>query len=370
MRRKQGILGPAGSGGPRRTGQMGRRPRLPEKVTALLFKGGGGMRRLLFVSLAAVLASWFPTGCRERVSETTPPSETAVPGSAPTQMRTFEVGRSTREFDLEGATELTIDNRFGDVEVGAGGPRVRVESVVYARGADLADARTRAAGLAIEGGPDPEAGFTIAVRHDAGTSEIRADLVVAAPSHVGLKVRVGSGDVRASALTGNAEVRASSGDLRVEDVAGSVSAETTSGDVRVSGVGGDATVRCGSGSAAVAGVEGPALVRTLSGDITLRDVRGDEITTSTGSGEIDIRLSLPWAGNLEARSNSGRITVALSPNSNCRVRTATGSGDIASELPLTDVSRQGRNISGRLGRGEGLVDVATGSGDIRLLPAK
>jgi hypothetical protein len=334
----------------------------PLRADSLRF---GVLRRLLVTALLSCLLA----GCQEPASEVGAEPEASPARPVPAEMRTFEIARSIRKFEVQAGAALVIDNHFGDVEVAAGGAEVQVESVVYARGADLEDARVRAASLTIDGKPDPDDGFTIAVEYGGSRSDVRADLAVAAPPETPLKVRVRAGRTRVRGLAG-VEVRGQAGDVEVSHIAGAASVDTTSGDVRETGVRGRATVRCSSGSVELAGIGDSVLARTLSGRISLTDIRGDSLTTSTGSGDIDVGLSMPWAGQLEARSKSGRITVYLPADSNCRVRTATGSGDIASELPLTDVSRQGRNISGRLGRGEGLVDIATGSGDIRLLPAR
>jgi len=71
---------------------------------------------------------------------------------------------------------------------------------------------------------------------------------------------------------------------------------------------------------------------------------------------------------IEARTDGGNIEVRLPATSSCRVTTMTRSGDITSELPLTDVTHNGPNIAGRLGGGKGTLLATTNSGDILLAP--
>jgi len=109
------------------------------------------------------------------------------------------------------------------------------------------------------------------------------------------------------------------------------------------------------------------IARTMSGNVTVRDVRGEQITATTSSGNVEVELAAPFSGEMEGRTQSGNIRIAFSQGSSCRITTTTGSGEITSGLPLSEVVRAGTNISGRLGAGRGSATFSTGSGNIELV---
>ena len=329
------------------------------------------MRRnvLLPGVLGIVLFCVLVQGCRARTRATSDEAAPAVTESQPARMATFETSRSTSVFDLAGQPRLTVENQFGDVEVVPGGPEARVDSVVYALGTDLADARRRGSTLAANEEPDPEAGLKITVEREQIDSDVRADLVVRAPREIALQVCVSAGQVSVMGMEGPIEVLGASGRTSLTDMKGHVTVENTSGSVRVADARDGLCARTSSGDIVLERIQGSVLARTLSGAISLSDIRSEKITVSTGSGNIDIRLGTPFAGRMHARTDSGDIAIALPRNSNCRVKTATRLGEVSCSLPLRAKSGQGRNISGRLGGGEGVIDLGTGSGDIKLVGA-
>jgi hypothetical protein len=65
-------------------------------------------------------------------------------------------------------------------------------------------------------------------------------------------------------------------------------------------------------------------------------------------------------------TGSGSVTLRLSETVGARLMVDTGSGGIDSDLPVT-VTRSRRGLlEGRLGDGDGLIQVDVGSGGVRL----
>jgi DUF4097 and DUF4098 domain-containing protein YvlB len=293
-----------------------------------------------------------------------PPTE---PAPEPEKLTAFETGRATTDYDLSGASRLSLRNLFGDVELAPGGPQVAVESAVYARGIDLADARERASALSVSSQRDPEVGLEVEVEGEVNVADFRVDLIVSAPPDIEATIHVKPGAVTIFDWAAPVEVHGASGDIAIRGIDGSVTVDSTSGAIEVANVGQGVTARASSGSLVLQHVRGPIIARNMSGTIHLADAGSDKIIVSTNTGEIDARPGGAFSGDLHARAGDGDITVALSRGANCRVRTATRDGEITNSLPLQDMTLQGRNISGRLGKGDGLVDVATGDGDIALV---
>jgi DUF4097 and DUF4098 domain-containing protein YvlB len=193
------------------------------------------------------------------------------------------------------------------------------------------------------------------------------DLVVSAPPDLPVTVDVKPGVVTIADWAAPVEVHGGSGDISIRDIGASVSVDCTSGEIEVARVSDGVTARASSGSVTLSQVRGPVTARNMSNTIRLADLGSDKIIANTSSGQIDVRPGGAFAGDLSARAGDGDITIALSPTASCRIKTATRDGEISCSLPLQDTSYQGRNVSGRLGSGKGVVDAATGDGNITLV---
>ncbi len=268
----------------------------------------------------------------------------------------------SRTFGLAGASQLHIVNRFGAIEARPGGPQVEVQIRARAQG-ESSEAVSRLL-AAVDVASQAEERLELEVA--APASGVTVDLEVRAPPQIGLVVEAQRGDVRVVEFDGPVTVRTLGGDVLVANLEGPVDIEAEFGETEVRSVCSGAAVRSGSGDVSMRDVSGPLLARTLGGDILLEAVDSDPITLNSDSGEVAVRLRRPFGGTMEARTQSGSVAIALPADSNCRVRTYTGSGEVSNTLSLQDISRSGRNISGRLGAGRGSVLVMTGSGDIEL----
>jgi hypothetical protein len=113
---------------------------------------------------------------------------------------------------------------------------------------------------------------------------------------------------------GAVDVRLSSGDVRLSDVTGPVAVSVSSGDVQGEGLGSDTTVTSSSGSVSLA-LARPASVRVRasSGDVSVAVPAGDyAVRAGTGNGET-------------------RTAVPSTPGAAHTVDVETGSGDVAVE---------------------------------------
>lgn len=117
---------------------------------------------------------------------------------------------------------------------------------------------------------------------------------------------VGSGDVKARDIRGQATVAVGSGDVELDRVGALHVVSLGSGDIKVKDVHGDAKVgTVGSGDLAVRNVQGAVQIDSIgSGDVELGDVRGTVSLGTLGSGDLDVRN----AGGLNVqRTGSGSV---------------------------------------------------------------
>jgi hypothetical protein len=128
---------------------------------------------------------------------------------------------------------------------------------------------------------------------------------------------------------------------------------TTSGRAEVRDLNADVLVRTGSGDAVLSGRLATAEVTTGSGSVTARGLEAVELKVRTGSGDVEAALvEQPYA--LAVRTGSGDVDAALPDGRRTyQVRAESDDGDV--DVDLEDDPR-----------GEGLVSLRTGSGDVRL----
>ncbi|MBZ9643289.1 DUF4097 family beta strand repeat-containing protein [Streptomyces sp. PSKA30] len=182
----------------------------------------------------------------------------------------------------------------------------------------------------------------------------RRSAVVSLAVPVSTRVEVGvvSAAAVVSGVEGRAEVKGVSGDttlvglagpVRADTVSGNVEAQALSGDLRFNSVSGDLTVVEGAGSSVKADSVSGSMIVDL-------DPAGSptDVSLTSVSGEIAIRLPHPADAEVEANTASGAVSNAFE---DLRVTGQWGA----------------KRITGRLGTGNGRLKATTVSGSIALL---
>jgi hypothetical protein len=130
-----------------------------------------------------------------------------------------------------------------------------------------------------------------------------------------LTMETASGDTTAASVSGDVTVRSASGDVLLDRTDGDVAISTASGDIHASRVGGHARIN------------------TASGDVAI-GYCASSVTAQTASG--DIRLGAVAAGQIELRSVSGDMQVAVVPGIGVYLDLASTSGSLHSDLDPSD----------------------------------
>jgi hypothetical protein len=120
----------------------------------------------------------------------------------------------------------------------------------------------------------------------------------------------------------------------------------------------------GSGGIRISGVDDEVRAQTGSGGIELDALKG-RVEARTGSGGI---RGSALSGPITARTGSGGITLGLVATGGFDLRARAGSGRISVDPPITmqGVFSERHEVEGKIRGGGPLVDVATGSGGIRI----
>jgi Toastrack DUF4097 len=293
-------------------------------------------------------------------------------------------GSFDRTLQVSGPVELEVTTRSGGIHVRVGeAGAVRVHGIARASGGANAMQRLRQleanppieqSGNVIRIGrlEDSELGRNVSIAYDL---VVPADTQLAAESGSGdlsaegirgpLRASTGSGGLRFADLEGDVHASTGSGDIEIESVRGSVQATTGSGSIRGSGIAGEVSLVTGSGDVRLEqATPGSVKVRTGSGQIELLNLRGP-VQAETGDGSIKAEGDL--AGDWHLETGSGGITARVPPGAGFELRAHTGSGSISTGRTLAVEAKHSRNDwRGRVGAGGHLLELETGSGNIRI----
>jgi DUF4097 and DUF4098 domain-containing protein YvlB len=151
-------------------------------------------------------------------------------------------------------------------------------------------------------------------------------------------VETGSGDVQFGQLSGEAKVNAASGDVQVGSVGGEGRINTASGDVQIGSFAAAAKVNSASGDVMLREAGGPLEVNSASGDVMVREA-SSAVSVNTASG--DQTIGSVRHGKVDLKSASGDLKIGIREGSTLWVDARSRSGEVTSELPVSDLPPEG-----------------------------
>ena len=177
-------------------------------------------------------------------------------------------------------------------------------------------------------------------------------VTVKSPNGTSVESKTGSADITGHGRFGSVEVETGSGDVEFDQIAGEARVNAASGDIQIGEVGGDARLNTASGDVQIRSIAGEAKLNTASGDVLVREVTG-ELSANSASGDILVRearssVSLNTAsgdqeigkvsqGSVSLKSASGDLQIGIAEGSSLFVDARSRSGEVRSELPVSDV---------------------------------
>ena len=181
-------------------------------------------------------------------------------------------------------------------------------------------------------------------------------IAVTCPEDASVETKSGSADVEGHGRFGSVEVETGSGDIEFGEIAGEAHVNAASGDIQLASVGGDARVNTASGDVQIRSIEGDAKINSASGDVILREVRG-ELSVNSASGDVLVReaassvgvntasgdqeIGSVSTGKVTLKSASGDLKVGIKEGSTLWVDARSRSGEVRSELPVSDLPPDG-----------------------------
>jgi DUF4097 and DUF4098 domain-containing protein YvlB len=289
-----------------------------------------------------------------------------------------------KTFETPGGVRLSVEIHAGLVVVTAGAvDRTTVSLVADRPGA--ADLVERATVECRASGSDHV--VEVKLPRVYGMRLLRSNSVtvrVEVPEGSEVAVATASADVEINGLVSDVDFTTASGNASIDDVAADVTSKTASGSVTIGRVGGDIRASTVSGDLRCSSVAGGARFSATSGDLEL-GAAGRRVEVKATSGQVrlgelaagadvknvsgNVRVLALGEGRLHVRSVSGDVAVGVVKGVQLHVDVETASGEVHSDIPLSDgpddsgrpearVDLSVRSVSGNVEIGRALEHVA------------
>ena len=170
------------------------------------------------------------------------------------------------------------------------------------------------------------------------------------PRGARLKVSTGNGEVTVNHVGSDLQASTGNGAVHIDGTEGTVKASTGNGDVDIRNARSAVKVSTGNGRVNVSTSDGPVEVHTGNGSIDVQMTQlkvRDDMSFSTGSGSVRVKLPAGYNGELDA---------------------STGSGQIDSDFELKIQGRMDpRRVRATIGTGGPRLKLSSGSGRLEIL---
>ncbi len=280
--------------------------------------------------------------------------------------------------------ELDVSNIAGNIEIKrGGGDEATIDVVKVARGRTIDEAREMLPLVKVE---INERGTRAEVRtvypadqhvlHNRRNVNVQVHYTITAPAGTRVSARSISGSIRAADISGDLSLITTSGNVQVAKGKRVSVAKSTSGSVAISDTDSDIALEAASisGDILLHRVKAPRLeVSTISGKVVMQDVVCERIEAQSLSGDVEFGGQLVKAGRYEFNSHSGNVRVAVAGGTGFEVEANSWSGNVQSELPMSNTLHQaaGRGprrkaLRGVVGDGSAVLEITTFSGNVFL----
>src|SRR5690349_22071359 len=161
---------------------------------------------------------------------------------------------------------------------------------------------------------------------------------VTSPEGTSVESKTGSAEVEGRGRFGTVEVETGSGEVEFGEIAGDANINAASGGVQLGSIGGNARVNTASGDQTIREIGGEATVNSASGDVIVREA-ASSVSVNTASGDQEI--GSVTSGKVTLKSASGNCKVGIREGSTLWVDARSRSGEVTSELPVSELPPDG-----------------------------
>ncbi len=258
---------------------------------------------------------------------------------------------------------LRIEGEAGDVKITGGADEGSLTATATFRAKNEEEAKAKADLYT----PVLEESDQYVLLKQPEGSDFTVDLEIYVKEGVPVEIRLQSGDVRVIDTRGSCRVIGRSGDVTLKNLDGSIDVSLYSGDVRIEDSSSTVmTVETKSGDIKLFNTRGVMNIRTSSGDVRVKGGAGRTLSIEAASGDVSVEMAEPVQGAMNIRTVSGNARILIPDGSDCQVMLSTLRGSVSSTLDLQDLNQESLTITGKIGDGNGSIDISAVNGDVHL----
>lgn len=262
----------------------------------------------------------------------------------------------TETFQTPGPVALDIRLGAGEVRLETGETVETTVELEPLRDNDASATAVESARVELRERPDGQEIFVDVPRQRRFGFGAEVLVRISSPHGSSVEMKSGSADVEGRGRFGEVEVETGSGDVAFQEVEGSAKVNAASGDVQISTIGGEGRLNTASGDVQVARISGAAKVNSASGDIQIGEA-GGRLEANSASGDVEVRearsdvnvntasgdqmIGSLAAGSVSLKSASGDLRVGIKQGSRLFVDAKSRSGEVSSELEVSEVAPEG-----------------------------
>jgi hypothetical protein len=140
--------------------------------------------------------------------------------------------------------------------------------------------------------------------------------------------------------------------------------ESSNGAITVRESQNDIECSTSNGAITIVDAEGDAELWTSNGAITVRNHHG-ELNAKTSNGAIDADVVLSKREDCILKTSNGVITLSIPDETSAMMEASTSNGKVEIEdLPITVIKMEKTGFKGKMGNGEGKIELETSNGNI------
>jgi len=223
-------------------------------------------------------------------------------------------GSFERSLTVSGAVDLDVKTDSGGITVRQGSSgTVRIHAILKTEHGWFSSGDAEGRIRELERHPPVEQnGNRVRVGYvsDRGLLKgISMRLEIETPAGTQLRARADSGGIRVEGVQGPVDCKTDSGGIEIEDVSATVHAAADSGGIRVRNVKGSLFAHVDSGGIEASGIEGSIDAQADSGAVRLEQTTAAPINAKVDSGGVTVRLARGAGYDVSAETDSGRISV-------------------------------------------------------------
>jgi hypothetical protein len=261
-----------------------------------------------------------------------------------------EDGSFERSLTVSGPVDLDVTTDSGGITVRQGtSGSVRIHGIISANHGWFGSGDVSARIAELERNPPIEQQgnhLRVGYVHDKELlRNISIRFEIETPGETQLRARADSGGIHVAGVNGPVDCKTDSGGIQIDDVSAAVHASADSGHIAARNIKGSFVAHVESGGIDASGVAGSIDARTESGSI---------------------RLTQTTPATINAKADSGSVTVNLAHDAGYDVSAVTDSGSISVPEVTVHNKFSSHHIEGTIKGGGPLVKVAADSGSVTI----